>query len=170
MWLNLARIVATHMSNMGLERYLAEIGLSLVRTNVGDRHVVEHMRANGFNLGGEQSGHIVLSDFVTTGDGIIAGLQILAYLLEVGGKFSDCSKLFIPMPQLLRNVRYSGTSPLTKAKVQEEISKASANLAENGRLFVRESGTEPLIRIMAEGINAKEISLITDELAQMMGG
>ena len=163
-------IVATHMSNMGLERYLAEIGLTLARTDVGDRHVVEYMRANGFSLGGEQSGHIVLSDFVTTGDGIIAGLQVLAYLLEVGGKFSDCSKLFTPMPQILRNVRYSGKSPLKNEKVQAEISKAGDDLSENGRLFVRESGTEPLIRIMAEGENSNEISRITEELAQMMGG
>jgi len=161
-------IVATHMSNMGLERYLADIGLTLARTNVGDRHVVEHMRAYGFNLGGEQSGHIVLSDYVTTGDGIIAGLQVLAYLREVGGKFSAHSTIFTPMPQLLRNVRYSGVSPLKNANVQAEISKASEKLAGNGRLFVRESGTEPLIRIMAEGIDAKEITRVTEELAQMM--
>ncbi len=161
-------VVATQMSNMGLELYLAGLGLTLARTNVGDRYVVEHMREQGFNLGGEQSGHIIMSDYATTGDGIIAGLQILAFLRGVGGKFSEHSQLFAPLPQLLRNVRYSGKSPLNSESVQDEIRKASDKLAKNGRLFVRESGTEPLIRIMAEGKDAKEISRITEELAKIV--
>lgn len=163
-------VVATHMSNMGLEKYLSGIGLTLERTSVGDRHVVEKMRAGGFNLGGEQSGHIVLSDYATTGDGIIAGLQVLAFLREVGGKFSQHSKLFTPMPQLLKNVRYSGVSPLKNEKVQTAIAKASEQLSGSGRLFIRESGTEPLIRIMAEGEDAKKIDNITDELVKMVSG
>jgi len=161
-------IVATQMSNMGLEVYLKGLGLTMARTNVGDRYVVEHMRAHGFNLGGEQSGHIIMSDYATTGDGIIAGLQILAYLRETGGRFSEHSKLFTPMPQLLKNVRYSGKSPLNNAKIKAEIEKASAKLSQNGRLFIRESGTEPLIRIMAEGKDAKEISSVTEGLAKLI--
>lgn len=159
-------IVATQMSNMGLELYLKNLGLSLARTNVGDRYVVEHMRENDFNLGGEQSGHIILSDYTTTGDGIIAALQILAYLRESGGKFSKHSTLFTPLPQLLKNVKYSGTSPLKNHAVQQEISKASAKLGSKGRIFIRESGTEPLIRIMAEGENQNEITNIVDLLCQ----
>ncbi|MEQ1705293.1 MAG: phosphoglucosamine mutase [Rickettsiales bacterium] len=159
-------IVATQMSNMGLEKYLKNIGLNLIRTNVGDRYVVEHMREHNFNLGGEQSGHIILSDYSTTGDGIIAALQILAYMRESGGKFSKHSTLFKPMPQLLKNVKYSGTSPLENQTVQQEINKASATLGNRGRIFIRESGTEPLIRIMAEGENQNEIENIVDALCQ----
>lgn len=166
--LNGGGIVATQMSNMGLETYLKKLGLTLARTNVGDRYVVEHMRAHGFNLGGEQSGHIILSDYSTTGDGIIAALQILAHLREIsnsgGGKFSEHSTMFTAMPQLLRNVRYSGISPLKNKNVQQEISKANAELGNRGRLFIRESGTEPLIRIMAEGENNTEISNLVDSL------
>ncbi|MEK6747548.1 MAG: phosphoglucosamine mutase [Pseudomonadota bacterium] len=159
-------IVATQMSNMGLEKYLKNIGLNLIRTNVGDRYVVEHMREHNFNLGGEQSGHIILSDYSTTGDGIIAALQILAYLREAGGKLSKHSTLFKPMPQLLKNVKYGGTSPLENQTVQQEINKASATLGNRGRIFIRESGTEPLIRIMAEGENQNEIENIVDSLCQ----
>ncbi|MEQ1789251.1 MAG: phosphoglucosamine mutase [Rickettsiales bacterium] len=159
-------MVATQMSNMGLEAYLNKMGLTLERTNVGDRYVVEHMREHGFNLGGEQSGHIILSDYSTTGDGIIAALQILAYLRESGGKFSEHSSLFTTMPQLLRNVRYSGTSPLEDKDIQQEIAKATATLGNKGRLFIRESGTEPLIRIMAEGKNSAEITNLVDSLCQ----
>lgn len=159
-------VVATHMSNMGLEIYLKKLGLSLERTNVGDRYVVEHMRANGFNLGGEQSGHIILSDHTTTGDGIIAALQILAYLRESNGKFSKNSTLFTPMPQLLRNVKYSGISPLKNYDVQQAIKKAGEKLGSKGRLFIRESGTEPLVRIMAEGEDSKEITSLVDSLCQ----
>lgn len=161
-------IVATQMSNMGLELYLNAMGLTLARTNVGDRYVVEHMREHGFNIGGEQSGHIILSDYSTTGDGIIAALQILAYLCESGGKFSTHSMIFKPLPQLLKNVRYSGNSPLKNADVQKAISNASAKLGGKGRIFIRESGTEPLIRIMAEGENNKEITDITEQLAKVV--
>ena len=126
------------------------------------------MREHGFNLCGEQSGHIIMSDYTTTGDGIIAGLQILAYLCEAGGKFSEHSKLFTPMPQLLKNVRYSGTSPLKNQAIQTAIKQASSTLEGKGRLFIRESGTEPLIRIMAEGSDAEEIDKLTDELVKMV--
>lgn len=159
-------VVATQMSNMGLEIYLKKIGLTLTRTNVGDRYVVEHMREHGFNLGGEQSGHIILSDYSTTGDGIIAALQILAYLREANGKFSKHSTLFTPMPQLLRNVKYSGVSPLKNKNVQQAINKATDTLGNKGRIFIRESGTEPLIRIMAEGENNSEITNLVDSLCQ----
>ncbi len=159
-------VVATQMSNMGLEIYLKKLGLTLARTNVGDRYVVEHMREHGFNLGGEQSGHIILSDYSTTGDGIIAALQILAYLRETGGKFSKHSTLFTPMPQLLRNVKYSGISPLKNNTVQQAINKATDELGSKGRIFIRESGTEPLIRIMAEGENNAEITNLVDSLCQ----
>ncbi len=143
-------IVATDMSNMGLERYLTTLGLSLARTKVGDRYVVERMRAEGYNIGGEQSGHVILSDYATTGDGIIAALQLLAYAREDGRKISECSRLFTPLPQLLRNVPYQGTSPLKNSSVQEAIERARKTLGSAGRVFIRESGTEPLIRVMAE--------------------
>lgn len=159
-------IVATQMSNMGLEIYLKKLGLTMARTNVGDRYVVEHMRSHGFNLGGEQSGHIILSDYTTTGDGIIAALQILAYLRESGGKFSEHSTLFTPMPQLLRNVKFSGVSPLKNSSVKNAITKATEKLGNRGRLFIRESGTEPLIRIMAEGEDNNEINDLVDSLCQ----
>ncbi len=161
-------VVATQMSNMGLELYLNSMGLALARTNVGDRYVVEHMRSHGFNLGGEQSGHIIFSDYSTTGDGIIAALQILAYFREAGGKFSEHSTIFTPMPQLLRNVRYNGNSPLKNKGVQQAISSASAKLGNKGRIFIRESGTEPLIRIMAEGESKEEIISITDHLVEVV--
>ncbi len=143
-------IVATDMSNMGLERYLTSLGLSLARTKVGDRYVVERMRAEGYNIGGEQSGHVILSDYATTGDGIIAALQLLAYAREDGRRISECSRLFTPLPQLLRNVPYQGTSPLKNSSVQEAIERARKTLGSAGRVFIRESGTEPLIRVMAE--------------------
>ena len=161
-------VVATHMSNMGLEKYLATLGLTLTRTKVGDRYVVEHMRAHGFNLGGEQSGHIIMSDYSTTGDGIVAALQVLAYAKETGKKLSDGSKLFTPMPQLLKNVRYTGASPLKKPDIQKAIDSASASLGDKGRLFIRESGTEPLIRIMAEGENKNDITRLVEDLCKQV--
>ena len=157
-------IVATQMSNIGLEKYLASIGLTMARTKVGDRYVVEHMRAHGFNVGGEQSGHIVLSDFATTGDGIIAALQILAYMQEDGRPLSKCGKLFTPLPQILRNVPYKGSSPLSDPTVQKTIASAEKTLGIKGRIFIRESGTEPLIRIMAEGESNAEITSIVDNI------
>ncbi|MFW0776477.1 MAG: phosphoglucosamine mutase [Rickettsiales bacterium] len=161
-------IVTTDMSNMGLEHFLAEKGLKMARTKVGDRYVVEHMREHGFNIGGEQSGHIVLSDYATTGDGIIAALQVLAYFREDGRPFSECSTLFTPVPQILKNVPYSGTSPLQKPDIQQAIEAARDTLGKDGRIFIRESGTEPLIRVMAEGTDRGQIENITEELAKKL--
>lgn len=160
-------VVATQMSNIGLEQYLASIGLSMVRTKVGDRYVVEHMRAHGFNVGGEQSGHIILSDYATTGDGIIAGLMILAYMLEDGRPLSTCGKMFTPLPQVLKNVPYAGgPSPLMKPEVKQAIASAEQKLGAKGRIFIRESGTEPLIRVMAEGESDTEIHLLVDGICE----
>ncbi|MEP5632773.1 MAG: phosphoglucosamine mutase [Tateyamaria sp.] len=144
-------LVATVMSNLGLERYLQGKGVGLERTSVGDRYVVERMRAGGFNLGGEQSGHIVMTDFATTGDGLMAGLQFLAAMIETGKPASEVMHVFEPVPQLLKNVRYTaGQAPLELKSVQAAIAEAEAQLAGNGRLLIRKSGTEPLIRVMAE--------------------
>ncbi len=144
-------LVATVMSNLGLERYLNSHSIDLQRTGVGDRYVVEAMRRGGWNLGGEQSGHIVMTDFVTTGDGLIAGLQFLAAMVETGKSASDLASRFEPVPQMLKNVRYAeGQEPLQIASVQAAISQAEAQLLGTGRLLIRKSGTEPLIRVMAE--------------------
>jgi phosphoglucosamine mutase len=146
-------IVATVMSNLGLERYLESLKLKLERTKVGDRYVVEAMRANGYNVGGEQSGHIVLSNFSTTGDGLLAALQVLAVIVQSGKPASEVCKLFDPAPQVLENVRYEKgkPDPMEAAGVKEAIKAAEAQLSGKGRLLVRKSGTEPLVRIMAEG-------------------
>jgi phosphoglucosamine mutase len=144
-------IVATVMSNLGLERYLESHGLDLVRTQVGDRYVVEHMRAHGYNVGGEQSGHIVLSDYMTTGDGLIAALQVLSVIVESGKKASEAARLFEPVPQLLRNVALNGGDPLGEPAVKKAVADGAARLGKNGRLLIRPSGTEPLVRVMAEG-------------------
>ncbi|WP_050931403.1 phosphoglucosamine mutase [Aestuariivita boseongensis] len=144
-------LVATVMSNLGLERFLEDKGLRLERTSVGDRYVVERMREGGFNLGGEQSGHIVMSDFATTGDGLMAGLHFLSEMVRSGEPASALAHQFTPVPQLLKNVRYSaGQTPLEMASVKTAISEAEAQLNGQGRLLVRKSGTEPLIRVMAE--------------------
>ncbi|MCG7519665.1 phosphoglucosamine mutase [Ruegeria sp. Ofav3-42] len=144
-------LVATVMSNLGLERHLTEHGLRLERTGVGDRYVVERMREGGFNLGGEQSGHIVMSDFATTGDGLMAGLHFLAEMVSTGRKASELSIQFETVPQMLKNVRYSeGQAPLEAASVQAAIADAESRLNGQGRLLIRKSGTEPLIRVMAE--------------------
>lgn len=144
-------LVATVMSNLGLERFLEAQGLRLERTAVGDRYVVERMRAGGFNLGGEQSGHIVMSDFATTGDGLMAGLHFLAEMIRSGQPASGLTRQFTPVPQLLKNVRYSaGQTPLEMDAVKTAISSAEARLNGQGRLLIRKSGTEPLIRVMAE--------------------
>lgn len=144
-------LVATVMSNLGLERYLHAKGLTLLRTDVGDRYVVEAMRAGGYNLGGEQSGHIVLRDYVTTGDGLIAALQFLRAMVDTGEKASTLAQVFEPVPQLLVNVRYkAGTAPLDSEAVQAEIAKGKTAFGENGRVLIRKSGTEPLIRVMGE--------------------
>lgn len=146
-------IVATVMSNLGLEKFLEGMGLSLVRTKVGDRYVVEHMRQHGFNIGGEQSGHIVLSDFSTTGDGLIAALQVLAVIKQSGKPVSEICNIFEPYPQYLQNVRFKSGSPLEESDVQEAIKKGEERLNGRGRLVIRKSGTEPLIRVMGEGDN-----------------
>ncbi len=158
-------VVATVMSNLGLERYLADSGLALARTRVGDRYVVEHMRRHGFNLGGEQSGHIVLGDHSTTGDGLMAALQTLAALAATGRRASDATRLFDALPQLLRNVRVTGGDPLRSARAQAAIAAAEARLGARGRLVVRPSGTEPVIRLMAEGDDEALVSAVIDDVA-----
>ncbi len=152
-------IVATVMSNLGLERYLARLGLTLQRTQVGDRYVAEAMRSAQKNLGGEQSGHVILSDFATTGDGLIAALQVLAVLVRSGQPASSACRVFTPLPQLLRNVRFTGASPLLQPHIQTAIAAASDRLHTTGRVLIRASGTEPLIRVMAEG---EDYALIQD--------
>jgi phosphoglucosamine mutase len=149
--LSRAGIVATIMSNLGLERHLQGLGLSLARTAVGDRYVLERMREDGYNLGGEQSGHIILSDYTTTGDGLVAALQILAVVKRQGRPVSEVCHRFEPFPQMLKNVRYSGGAPLSDACVTDAIRAAEADLGASGRLVIRASGTEPLIRVMGEG-------------------
>ncbi len=157
-------IVATVMSNLGLERFLAGRGLQLHRTAVGDRYVVERMRADGMNVGGEQSGHMILSDYATTGDGLLAALQVLAVLVESGKPASEVCRVFAPLPQVLKNVRFSGDSPLDRPRVLTAIGEAEAELAGTGRLLIRKSGTEPLIRVMAEGEDAAQVTRIVDGL------
>ncbi|WP_333830098.1 phosphoglucosamine mutase [Pararhodobacter sp.] len=149
--LNDGTLVATVMSNLGLERYLHSHGLRLERTSVGDRYVVERMRAGGYNLGGEQSGHIVMTDYATTGDGLIAGLQVLQAMVDQGEPASHLMRQFAPVPQLLRNVRFAaGQAPMTAESVQSAIRAAEVRLEGCGRLLIRKSGTEPLVRVMAE--------------------
>ncbi len=156
-------IVATVMSNLGLERFLGGHGLALDRVQVGDRYVAERMRASGCNLGGEQSGHVILSDFATTGDGLVAALQVLAVLVERGQPASEVCRVFTPLPQVLRNVRHGGRSPLDDAAVRRAIAEAEAALGTSGRLLIRESGTEPLVRVMAEGEDGALVErLVTD--------
>ncbi len=162
-------IVATVMSNLGLERFLGDKGLTLARTKVGDRYVVEHMRNHDFNIGGEQSGHIVLSDHGTTGDGLVAALQILAAVKRTGRTVSELCHRFEPVPQLLRNVRFSGGKPLEDAAVKQAIADAEAELAKSGRLVIRPSGTEPLIRVMAEGDDREQVERIVNELVDVIG-
>ncbi len=157
-------IVATVMSNLGLERHLQATGLKLHRTNVGDRYVVEKMRAVGINVGGEQSGHMILSDYATTGDGLLAALQVLAVLIGDGRPASEVCRVFTPLPQLLKNVRFAGDSPLDKPSVQSAIAEAEALLENSGRLLIRKSGTEPLIRVMAEGEDEAQVLAIVDAL------
>ena len=157
-------VVATVMSNLGLERYLQAQGLTLERTKVGDRHVLEKMKAEGFNVGGEQSGHMILLDHATTGDGTIAALQVLAALVKSGKAASELLHLFDPVPQLLKNVRFAGGKPLDNTRVQAVIADAEAQLAGKGRLVIRPSGTEPVIRVMAEGDDAGEVEQVVDAI------
>jgi phosphoglucosamine mutase len=157
-------IVATIMSNLGLERFLADRGMALARTKVGDRHVVEHMRQHGYNVGGEQSGHIILSDYGTTGDGLISALQVLAVVRKNGGTVSEACRKFEPVPQILKNVRFSGGEPLEKLQVQNAINAGRDKLGNSGRLVIRPSGTEPLIRVMAEGDDPALVRLVVDDI------
>lgn len=167
--LNHNTVVTTVMSNLGLERYLQANGMTLVRSAVGDRYVVEKMREGGFNLGGEQSGHVVMSDFGTTGDGLMAALQILAVLKYSGKKASELLNVFAPVPQLLKNVRFTkGAKPLDTTEVQAAIEQAEKTLANSGRLLVRASGTEPLIRVMAEGDDQKMVEQVVNELCDVI--
>ncbi|PZU10702.1 phosphoglucosamine mutase [Sphingomonas sp.] len=157
-------IVATVMSNLGLERFLWGQGIALHRTPVGDRYVVEAMRAGGYNVGGEQSGHIVLADHATTGDGLIAALQVLAELVSSGKPAHRLLRQFDPLPQLLKNVRFTGGQPLEDGKVKAAIADAERRLDGTGRLVIRKSGTEPLIRVMAEGEDAKLVGEVVDSI------
>jgi len=159
-------IVATVMSNLGLERYLKSHGLSLARTPVGDRYVVEHMRKHGYNVGGEQSGHIVLSDFTTTGDGLVSALQVLAVVVSTGKPVSEVCSRFERLPQVLENVRYAGGRPLDDAKVQQAIDAAQRRLGNTGRLVIRPSGTEPVIRVMAEGDDESLVTNVVGDICE----
>ena len=162
-------IVATVMSNLGLERYLQGEGLTLHRTQVGDRYVMEKMRAGGINIGGEQSGHMILSDYATTGDGLLAALQVLAVLVEQGRPASEVCSVFHRLPQKLRSVRFTGDSPLDAPNVQAAIAAAEARLSGTGRLLIRKSGTEPVIRVMAEAEDEALVEKIVDELCTVIG-
>lgn len=167
--LNHNTVVTTVMSNLGFERYLRARGIMLIRSAVGDRYVVEKMREGSFNLGGEQSGHIVMSDFGTTGDGLMAALQVLSVLKSSGKRASEMLNVFTPVPQLLKNVRFTkGVKPLDKVEVQEALQQAEKKLANSGRLLVRASGTEPLIRVMAEGDDQKMVEKVVDDLCDVI--
>jgi len=157
-------IVATVMSNLGLEKYLASRGLNLERTPVGDRYVVEYMREHRHNVGGEQSGHIILSDFSTTGDGLIAALQALAVFVETGKPASETGSLFTPFPQVLRNITVNGGQPLEDVTVQQAVAEGRTRFGSAGRVVVRASGTEPLIRVMAEGEDDKLVDEIVEDI------
>jgi phosphoglucosamine mutase len=160
-------VVATVMSNLGLERYLDARRLKLVRTQVGDRYVLERMRADGYNLGGEQSGHIIMTDHATTGDGLMAGLQALAVLVRTGRPASELFRAFEPVPQLLKNVRVDdATQALQAASVIKAIASAEARLGKSGRILVRKSGTEPLIRVMAEGDDCDLVHSVVDQIIE----
>jgi phosphoglucosamine mutase len=159
-------VVATVMSNLGLERYLSGLGLGLIRTAVGDRYVLEHMREHGYNLGGEQSGHIILSDYATTGDGLIAALQLLAVVQERGRPVSEVCHCFEPLPQVLRNVRYGAGEPLRDDRVVSAIAAGRARLGEGGRLVIRPSGTEPVIRVMAEGDDRDLVNTVVNDIVE----
>jgi phosphoglucosamine mutase len=161
-------VVATVMSNLGFERYLKERKLKLHRTRVGDRYVVEQMRAHGFNVGGEKSGHIVLSDFSTTGDGLIAALQVLAAVKASDQPVSQICRLFTPLPQIMKNVRYRSGQPLDLPQVKTVITAMERKLGPAGRLVIRPSGTEPLIRVMAEGDDEQAVRHVVEEICSAL--
>ncbi len=164
--LNGGGVVATVMSNLGLERYLNGLGLGLKRTPVGDRYVAEAMRAEAYNLGGEQSGHLIFDDYATTGDGLIAALQVLAVLVSSGKPASEICAKFEALPQILKNVRYNGGQPLEAASVRKAIVDAEEKLNGTGRLLIRKSGTEPLIRVMAEGEDLVLVETVVDGICE----
>jgi phosphoglucosamine mutase len=161
-------IVATIMSNLGLERFLNGQGLDLVRTKVGDRYVVEQMRQQGYNVGGEQSGHIVLSDYSTTGDGLVSALQVLACVQKQGKPVGEVCAKFKAVPQFLKNVRFSGGKPLEDQGVKSAIEDATNRLGNSGRLVIRPSGTEPLIRVMAEGDDSELVEAVVDDIISVI--
>jgi phosphoglucosamine mutase len=162
-------VVATVMSNLGLERYLGDRKLNLVRAAVGDRYVLERMRADGYNLGGEQSGHIIMIDHATTGDGLMAALQALSAMIKSGRPASDAFRAFQPVPQLLKNVRVSdANAALAAASVIRAIADAETQLGKAGRILVRKSGTEPLIRVMAEGDDPDLVRTVVDQIIEAM--
>ena len=161
-------IVATVMSNLGLERYLDGLGIALVRTPVGDRYVLEHMREHGYNVGGEPSGHIILSDYTTTGDGLVAALQVLAVVKKQDQPVSKVCHRFEPLPQVLKNVRYKSGKPLENAKVRSAIKDAEQRLNGHGRLIVRPSGTEPVIRVMGEGDDKVLVEEVVDGIVDAL--
>jgi phosphoglucosamine mutase len=161
-------IVSTVMSNLGLERHLAEHGLELIRTPVGDRYVLEHMREHGYNVGGEQSGHIILSDYTTTGDGFIAALQILAVVKKNDRPVSQVCHRFEPLPQVLKNVRYRNGKPLEHAEVRSAIADGEERLGRQGRLIIRPSGTEPVIRVMGEGDDKILVEKVVDDIVEAL--
>ncbi len=158
-------IVATVMSNLGLERYLAGLGLSLARTKVGDRYVVEEMRRSGYNVGGEQSGHVVLSDYTTTGDGLVTALQVLSVVVQSGKPVSEVCSRFEPVPQVLKSIRFNGSNPLDNEGVIATIERGRLRLGNLGRLVIRPSGTEAMIRVMAEGDDKTLVSGVVDDIA-----
>ncbi|MBT3397028.1 MAG: phosphoglucosamine mutase, partial [Alphaproteobacteria bacterium] len=157
-------VVATVMSNLGLERYLGGLGLTMERTNVGDRYVVEKMIADGFNFGGEQSGHLIFRDFCTTGDGLVAALQALAVFVERDKPVSEVGRPFEPLPQELRNIRHGGGHPLDDPHVKDAVASAEARLGNEGRVLVRNSGTEPVVRVMAEGADHALVASVLDDI------
>jgi phosphoglucosamine mutase len=161
-------LVATVMSNLGLERYLGDRGLELHRTQVGDRYVVERMRTHGINVGGEQSGHIIFSDYTTTGDGLIAALQVLAVIAASGRRASEICRVFEPLPQVLRNVRYNGVQPLECDPVKAVIAEAEKKLGATGRLLIRKSGTEPLIRVMGESEDEHLLAAVVSDICTVI--
>ena len=160
-------LVSTVMSNLGLENYLHGQGIGLARTAVGDRYVVEHMRRHGCNLGGEQSGHIVMTDYTTTGDGLIAALQVMAVVLEAGRPASETCRVFTPLPQVLKNVK-AGRAVLDDPAVKAAIADGEARLKGSGRVLIRPSGTEPKIRVMAEGEDQALVNAVVDDIADVI--
>ena len=163
-------VVATVMSNLGLERHLASLGLTLERTAVGDRYVIERMRQKGFNVGGEQSGHIILSDYSTTGDGLVAAMQVLAVVQKLGKPASEVCRRFEPLPQVLRSVRFKGGRPLENPVVAKAIADATARLGERGRILVRPSGTEPVIRVMGEADDQALVDALVSNVCEAVAG